>query len=117
MAIGAEFTGFNYMEAEVVADIQKNIRCLFATPEGTIPGDRSFGLSQEYIEAPRPIAENLLALDVYEKVETYEPRAVVKDIIFGSEADGQLRAIVLIGANEDYEEEVEDDETDEGDDE
>jgi hypothetical protein len=108
MAIGATFVGFNYLEAGIVADIQKNIRCLFSTPEGTIPGDRSFGISQEYIEAPRPIAENLLALDVYEKVEKYEPRAVVKEITYGTGDDGQLIPNILIGANEDYEESDED---------
>lgn len=110
MAVGAEFTGFNYLDETLVADIQKNIRCLFATPEGSIPGDRSFGLSREYIDATRPVAENLLALDIAEKVELYEPRVEVRDITFGSEEDGQLKATVLLGVNEDYNEEEDEEE-------
>lgn len=113
MAIGAQFIGFDYLAEEVIADIQKNIRCLLATVEGTIPGDRTFGINQEYIEAPRPIAENLLALDVTEKVERYEPRAIITDITYGTEEDGQLQAFLTIGVNEDYVEPDDEEETDE----
>lgn len=111
MAIGAEFTGFNYMKESVVADIKKNIYCLFGTPEGTIPGDRSFGLSTDYVDNPLPVAENLLALDIYEKVETYEPRVAVKDIVCEADIDGHLSARVLLEPNDDYEP---DDDEDEG---
>lgn len=95
--IKAVFTGFNYLDESVASDIRKNINCLFSTIEGTCPGDRAFGLSREYIDAPRPVAENLIAIDIDEKIKIYEPRCIVENIEFTSDKDGQLVARAYVG--------------------
>lgn len=103
--IGAEFVGFDYSGPSLLKEIKKNIETLFSTPEGSIPGERGLGMSRDYLDAPRPVAENLLAVDIYTKVETFEPRATVLDIRFDTGEDGQILATVRIGPNEFYEEE------------
>lgn len=43
---------FDYENAEIIEEIKRNIETLFSTPEGSCPGDRSFGLNQEFVGMP-----------------------------------------------------------------
>lgn len=105
--IKATFTGFNYLEASVVQEIMHNVLTLIATPAGTCAGDRSYGIAQDLVDAPRPVVENQLAIEVAEKLEDYEPRVEVMDVEFSSREDGQIIARFLIGPNDEYIEELE----------
>lgn len=78
-------------------EISRNLSTLYSTVEGSVPLDRSFGLSSEYISYPLPVAENMIALDIVEKTEIYEPRAEVREVTFEHDIDGQLIPRVLIG--------------------
>ena len=109
--ISTEYVGFDYENGNELQDIEKNINFLFATREGTAPGDRNFGLSTEYIDAPRPVAEQMMSVDIIEKVEKYEPRVAVEDIEFSTdEENGELIIKVRFEKNEDYEEAEEEEE-------
>ncbi len=115
MVINTEFIGFDYQNAGVIAEIKRNIETLLSTPAGTCPGDRSFGIAQEYIGAPGPVAQNQIALEIIDKVAAYEPRVVVMDIR-SEHNDGQIINYVRIGPNPDWEDTEEtDDEAEEDD--
>lgn len=67
--------------------ILQNIRVLLRTWQGEVPMYRDFGITPEILHRPMNEAENLLAADVIEKIETYEPRASVLDISFSASAE------------------------------
>jgi phage baseplate assembly protein W len=73
------------------------IRTLLLTPEGTVPLYRGFGLNQKFIGKPLDVAGNLLAVEIMDKVATYEPRASVSEV--QTQADpisGQIKVRVVI---------------------
>lgn len=108
MKIVPVFVGFDYADANLIDDLRKNINTLFGTPEGTVPGDRHFGISWDFVGMPGPVVQNLLSLEIIEKVDEYEPRLTVLNISFEHDQNGQIKALVRLGANQYYEEPEED---------
>lgn len=104
------FTGFDYTKASLIDDIRKNIKTLFSTPEGTVPGDRRLGINTGFVGRPAPVVQNLLSLEIIQKVDEYEPRVTVKNINFEHDANGHTKALVLLGKNQYYEEQNEESE-------
>ena len=80
------------------ADIIQCIRTLILTPEGTVPLYREFGLNTEFIGAPQGVAENLLAVEIMDKVDKYESRVTVREVSCTATATGQLIAKVAIAS-------------------
>lgn len=112
-----KFVGFDYMEAGLVAEIKRNVWALIETPEGTCPGDRSYGIPQDFVGLPIDVAKNQAALAVIDKLRIYEPRAELREVtITGEPRSGLLTNIFLIGPNDEYEEDS-DEEDQEGEDE
>lgn len=110
MASIVKFEGFDYMEAGLVAEIKRNVWALIETPEGTCPGDRSYGIPQDFVGLPIDVAKNLAALAVIDKLGIYEPRAQLREVtIEGDPGNGSITNIFLIGPDEEYEEETEED--------
>lgn len=102
-----EFIGFDYMSAGIVAEIKRNITALLETPEGTCAGDRSYGIPQDFVGMPIGVARNLAALAVIDKLELYEPRVTLLDVMTEADAkNGHIINTYYIGPNEDYEEEA-----------
>jgi len=95
---------FDYQGLEA-DEIIRNLNNLYGTAAGTVPLDRDFGLDQEFISYPLDVAQNMLALEITEKTETYEPRAEVKEISFASTPDGTLIPTIIITRAEVEEEE------------
>lgn len=104
MQIVPVFIGFDYVEAALIDELRKNVETLLGTPAGTVPGDRNFGISQEFVGMPVPVVENLLSLEIIEKIDAYEPRLTVKNIAFEHDQNGNIKARVRLGANQYYEE-------------
>lgn len=73
-------------ESDAVESVLQNIRILLNTWQGEVPLYRDFGIDPEILHRPINEVENLLAADVIEKVETYEPRATVLDVSFAVSA-------------------------------
>lgn len=116
MASIVQFVGFDYMTESTVAEIQRNVKALIETPEGSCPGDRSYGIATDFIGMPIDVARNEAALSVIEKLEIYEPRVELIEVT--TEADpvsGHIKNTFLIGPNEDYE--MDEEEEEEADDE
>ena len=79
------------------ADIIQCVRTLLLTPEGTVPLYRKFGLNTEFIGAPQDVEANLFAVEIMDKVETFEPRASVSEVRTEADPDtGQIRVKVVI---------------------
>lgn len=102
MEVKQKLIGFDYMDAETIDEINRNLSVLYATPAGTCAGDRNYGLNQDFVGMPTATAENLLTLEIIEKTEEYEPRAQVIQVECLSDEQGQTVAVTLIGPNEDY---------------
>lgn len=77
-------------------DILRCLRNLLLTPAGTVPLDRDFGIDQATLGYPIDVAQNLLAVEIIDKVRKYEPRASVTEVELIPNADGQIIAKVVI---------------------
>ena len=52
MKIEPVFVGFDFTQAELIDELRKNVETLLGTPEGTVPGDRHYGINQEFVGRP-----------------------------------------------------------------
>ncbi len=76
---------------EEFADIKQCVETLLSIREGSQPLDRNFGINLDQVAGyPLDVAKNMLALEIIEKVRTYEPRAEVDNVEFEANTDGQL---------------------------
>lgn len=89
--------GFDYLNATELEEMQRNLDLLYSTRAGTCPGDRSFGLEQDFEDCPANIARNLFALEVIEKTEIYEGRAEILNIEYTHAGDGNMTPKIIIG--------------------
>ena len=89
-------------EQDTVSSVLHNVALILATPKGTIPMYRDFGLDREFLDMPLPDAEVRLIAPIREGVQDWEPRATVKDVFFTKSGDGsgRLLAHVEIEINE-----------------
>lgn len=85
---------FDYDNDEI-EDIRRCLNTLLLTPEGTCPLDRSFGINAEFVGYPGDVAKNLYAVEITEKINKYEPRAIIKQINIEHE-EGMMKAEVII---------------------
>lgn len=87
------------LETEVV-EILQNVRTIIGTRKGTVPLDRDFGISWDYVDQPIAVAQMLMRSEIVDAVETYEPRAKVESVTFnGSQEDsldGVLKPVVTV---------------------
>lgn len=92
--------GFNSSEAD---EIRENIETLLATPKGSIPLDRNYGIDMSCIDEPTIVAQSLLQQEIIEKVEKYEPRVLVKTVDTTINDDGSITNLIEVERNIDYE--------------
>lgn len=84
--------GFSPDEYE---DIKLCLETLLSVREGSQPMDRDFGINLDEVTSyPLDVAENMLSLEIIEKVERYEPRVSVESVEFDSNTDGQLAPFI-----------------------
>lgn len=77
-------------------DVLRCLRTLIMTPAGTVPLDRDFGIDNSLLGYPADVAQNLLAVEIIQKVMKYEPRASVQEVELESTPDGLTTAKVVI---------------------
>lgn len=78
----ADLGNIRLNEPEAVNAVLQNIALVLATPKGAVPMYRDFGLSQEFVDKPAPVAKVLMIAGVREAIEQWEPRATVLGITF-----------------------------------
>lgn len=77
-------------------DVMRCLRTLLSTPAGTAPLSRDFGIDNSLVDGPMNVAQNILAVEIMEKVIRYEPRVRVKEVEFIPSTDGRISAKVVI---------------------
>ena len=84
--------------------LEQEIRMLLATRKGSVPLDRDFGLTWEYVDLPMPEAMPYMIAEIATQLEKYVPRIKVRDIVFKSDAplEGILQPTVTVEIREKY---------------
>ncbi len=77
-------------------EIMRNVQTILATPLGTCPLYRDFGLDTSVLDAPIDVAQNLLAVEIMDAVDRWEPRVRVTDVTFTADENGKLRTKVVL---------------------
>jgi len=68
------------VEDSEVKEILRNVAVVLATPKGSVPMYRSFGLDMSFLDKPMNEAENMAVIPVREAIEEWEPRAKYKNM-------------------------------------
>lgn len=79
-----------------LADIKRCLALLYATPAGTMPGNRAFGIDRSALGRPPDVARNLLTAEIIKKTALFEPRVSVSRVDWTADANGQLIAKVVL---------------------
>ncbi len=83
--------------ADLAAEVAQNVRMILTTPVGTLPLDRRFGLDFSILDQPMERAKALLAVEIFQKLKRYEPRAELVRVRFsGDGPDGTLTPNVIV---------------------
>lgn len=90
-------------DLEFIEEIKENLETLLATPVGTIPLDRDFGINMDFVGQPPAVATAMMQQEIIAKVEKYEPRVLIKEIDVVVNEDGSLTPHISISKNDDYE--------------
>lgn len=77
-------------------EIIRNVRMILASPIGSCPMYRDFGIDASIVDKPLNVAQNLYAVNVMETVEKYEPRVSVRQVLFEPDQNGRLEVKVVI---------------------
>lgn len=85
-------------ETDIVKSVLQNIALILATPKGSLPMYRDFGLSWGFLDKPIPVAKVLMVSETKESVERWEPRATVLNLDFteNPERPGALLPVVEV---------------------
>ncbi len=90
--IDLERNGFSQEE---YADIQLCLETLLSVRAGSQPLDREFGIDYDGIVGfPVNVAQNMLSLEIMEKVDKYESRVKADHISFQDGKDGVLHPYI-----------------------
>lgn len=81
-----------------ITSVLQNVAIILATPKGSVPLYREFGLSMDFVDKPMPVARTLLVSAITEAIQEFEPRAEVVGISFelDDNAVGRLVPIVEV---------------------
>ena len=70
--------------------IDRNLKTLITSLEGTIPGSRGFGLSADITDLRPDYARNDFAEELDEKVEQFIPEARIADVEYDTDTSGVM---------------------------
>ena len=77
-------------------DILRCLNNLYSTVEGSMPGDRDFGLSSDFVDQVTGEMESLMSLEIMEKTDRYEPRVRVNEVQYEHSPDGRCNVTVIV---------------------
>lgn len=93
--------------SEFLKSSKKALELLIATPEGSVPLDRKYGLNQSFLSLPPGTAETIFAQELIEKAELYLPEISITDIYYKTDNAGYSTPVISVCKNEDYEQQDE----------
>lgn len=87
-----------------LAGLEQEIRTVLATRKGSVPLDRDFGLTWDYVDLPITEAMPYMVAEIGQQLEKYVPRIRVRDISFSSTepVEGVLCPSVTVEIREEY---------------
>lgn len=93
---------YSLFENNPVKEILRNIAVILATPLGSVPLYRDFGLDQSFLDKPAPVAEVMMVIPVREAIERWEPRAEFLELTVSDDPSnpGKLIPVVEVEINE-----------------
>lgn len=93
-----DLTKIRLDEEDEIKEVLRNVAVILATPKGSVPMYRSFGLDMSFLDKPMNVAKNLAVIPVREAIEEWEPRAIYKDMTLFQDPSnpGKLSFNVLI---------------------
>lgn len=96
-----DLTNIRFKEMGTVNEVLRNIAVILATPKGSVPQYREFGLDNSFLDKPLPIARTMAVMPVREAIEQWEPRATYKNItVYGDPSNpGKLTFTVEVEIN------------------
>nr|DAD83023.1 MAG TPA: type VI secretion system lysozyme-like protein [Caudovirales sp. ct1Jx6] len=71
-------------------DILRCLSVLYGSRAGSLAIARDFGIDWSFIDMPLPAAKAMIEAELIRKTRKYEPRAVVKQVIWTGEAASGL---------------------------
>lgn len=80
----------NFRPASVVEEILQNVNTIVSTVIYSVPLNRGFGVDASFVDEPTPVVKARLIAEISEKVERYESRVTVEEVIVKANLDGQL---------------------------
>lgn len=76
----ADLSNIQINETDEVKEVLRNVAVILATPKGSVPMYRDFGLDMSFLDKPVNLAKNMAVIPVREAIEEWEPRAIYKDM-------------------------------------
>ncbi|WP_337798633.1 GPW/gp25 family protein [Acidaminococcus timonensis] len=90
----------DFAPATVEEEIIQNVRTILTTYQRTVPLDRGFGISAEYLDKTLPVAQATMASELMTAIRQYEPRCQVVGITFTGDDNGALRPRIEVTIND-----------------
>jgi len=90
------------VEGNVDANVIKCVENILATPVGTVPFDRNFGIDISFLDQPTELSKGQFRIEVVKKLRKYEPRVVVERIEFESRLEKIEPKVVIRWNQENY---------------
>lgn len=89
----------DFSPQDEITEILQNVRTIMATTKGSVPLDRDFGVSANYVDKPMAKAKAMLAAEIIQAVRKYEPRVTITGISFTESMDGKLEPRIEVRLN------------------
>jgi phage baseplate assembly protein W len=83
-----------------VSEVMQNVRTILTTRRGTVPLDRDFGISFDFLDSPINTTRAKAEQEIFLQLKKYEPRVILKQIIWESDViSGQISPSVRVEVN------------------
>jgi phage baseplate assembly protein W len=83
-----------------VPEVMQNVRTILTTRRGTVPLDRDFGISFDFLDSPINITQAKAEQEIFLQLKKYEPRAILKQIMWEKDVlSGQILPSVKVEVN------------------
>jgi phage baseplate assembly protein W len=80
-----------------IQEVMQNVRMILTTRRGTVPLDRDFGISFEFLDSPINMTRAKAEQEIFLQLKKYEPRAVLKQIMWETDViSGQISPSVKV---------------------
>jgi uncharacterized protein len=84
-----------------VPEVMQNVRTILTTRRGTVPLDRDFGISFEFLDSPINTTRAKVEQEIFLQLKKYEPRAILKQILWDTDLllSGKISPTVKVEIN------------------